>query len=79
MNPQVLLKHPTGCRMEKSCCSTGRSLYKIPVEGGHIEKLNTGFANRNNNDQCISFDGKMLAISHHSDGPGEVPPFMYFH
>ena len=47
------------------------SLYKIPAEGGALEKLNTGFANRNNNDHGISFDGKLLAISHHRDGmPG---------
>ena len=47
------------------------SLYKIPIEGGELEKLNTGFANRNNNDHGISFDGKTLAISHHRDGlPG---------
>ena len=29
------------------------------------EKLNTGFANQNNNDHVISFDGKQMAISHH--------------
>ncbi|HUX94801.1 MAG TPA: hypothetical protein VMV47_03645 [Bacteroidales bacterium] len=47
------------------------SLYKIPVEGGSLEKLNTGFANRNNNDHGISFDGKLLAISHQREGmPG---------
>jgi len=47
------------------------SLYKIPVEGGEPEKLNTDFANRNNNDHGISFDGKLLAISNHRDGlPG---------
>ncbi|HMG89673.1 MAG TPA: hypothetical protein VK589_06425 [Chryseolinea sp.] len=47
------------------------SLYKIPVEGGELEKINTGTANRNNNDHGISFDGKMLALSHHRDGlPG---------
>jgi Tol biopolymer transport system component len=40
-------------------------LYKIPVEGGDLKKLNTGFANRNNNDHGISFNGKLLAISHH--------------
>lgn len=46
-------------------------LYKIPVEGGELEKLNTGTANRNNNDHGISFNGKLLAISHHRDGlPG---------
>jgi TolB protein len=47
------------------------SLYKIPVEGGDPEKLNTGFAVRNNNDHGISFDGKLLAISNHREGmPG---------
>ncbi len=47
------------------------SLYTIPVEGGEPTKINTGVANRNNNDHGISFDGKMLAISHHRDGlPG---------
>ena len=49
----------------------GGSIYTIPVEGGVPEKLNTGAMNRNNNDHVISFDGKMLAISHHRDGmPG---------
>jgi Tol biopolymer transport system component len=47
------------------------SLYKIPVNGGEIEKLNTGFANRINNDHGISFNGKLLAISHSREGmPG---------
>jgi Tol biopolymer transport system component len=47
------------------------SIYKIPAEGGELEKLNTGFANRNNNDHGISFDGKLLAISHQREGlPG---------
>jgi len=46
-------------------------IYKIPVNGGEIEKLNTGFANRNNNDHGISFNGKLLAMSHHREGmPG---------
>jgi TolB protein len=44
------------------------SLYTIPVDGGDPQKLNTGFANRNNNDHGISFNGKLLAISHHRDG-----------
>ncbi len=47
------------------------SLYTIPIEGGEPVKLNTGFADRNNNDHGISFDGKILAISHHRTGlPG---------
>ncbi len=32
--------------------------------------LDTGFANRNNNDHVLSFDGKQLAISHHNAEDG---------
>ncbi|MCW3116072.1 MAG: hypothetical protein JWM28_154 [Chitinophagaceae bacterium] len=47
------------------------SLYKIPVEGGVTEKLNTDTVIRNNNDHGISFDGKMLAVSSQRTGlPG---------
>lgn len=46
-------------------------LYTIPVKGGEPSRLNTGFATNHNNDHGISFDGKMLAISHHREGfPG---------
>ncbi len=46
-------------------------LYKISVDGGPTEKLNTGFANAINNDHGISFDGRLLAISHsREDMPG---------
>lgn len=44
------------------------SLWTIPVVGGKVEKFDTDFADRNNNDHGISFDGKMLAISHHRQG-----------
>lgn len=44
------------------------SLFTIPIEGGTPVKVNTGFANRNNNDHVLSFDGKMLGISHHRTG-----------
>jgi Tol biopolymer transport system component len=44
------------------------SLFKIPVEGGEPEKLNTDFANNINNDHGISFDGKLLAISNSLKG-----------
>lgn len=33
---------------------------------GKIGPFDTGFATRNNNDHVLSFDGKQLAISHHS-------------
>ncbi|HET8735473.1 MAG TPA: hypothetical protein VFM69_02635 [Pricia sp.] len=39
------------------------SLYKIPLEGGNPEKVNTGFANRINNDHGISPDGTQMVIS----------------
>jgi len=56
---------------KKLLFNQGGSIYTIPIEGGVPEKLNTGFANKNNNDHVISFNGKMLAISHHRDGlPG---------
>jgi TolB protein len=46
-------------------------LYKILVEGGVPEKLNTDFAKNLNNDHGISFDGKLLAISSSRQGlPG---------
>jgi TolB protein len=46
-------------------------LFKIPIEGGVPEKLNTDFANKINNDHGISFNGKLLAISNSRPGmPG---------
>lgn len=42
-------------------------LYRYSLDDGSISVLNTGFANRNNNDHVISFDGTMLAISHHNE------------
>ena len=44
------------------------SVYTMPAEGGTPEKINTGTANNLNNDHGISFNGKMLAISHHRAG-----------
>ena len=40
-------------------------LYRYDLASGAITKLNTGFANQNNNDHVLSYDGKMLAISNH--------------
>ncbi len=40
-------------------------LYKYELSNGKITTLNTGFANQNNNDHVLSFDGKQMAISHH--------------
>ena len=48
---------------KKLLFNDGGILYKIPISGGTLEKLNTDQVNKNNNDHGISFDGKMLAIS----------------
>ena len=41
-------------------------LFKIPLGGGTIKKINTGFATSNNNDHGISPEGKQLVVSHHA-------------
>jgi len=40
-------------------------LYKFNLQNNTPEKLNSGFANQNNNDHVLSFDGKQVAISNH--------------
>lgn len=40
-------------------------LYNYYLKEKRIETLNTGFADQNNNDHVISFDGKQMAISHY--------------
>jgi TolB protein len=41
-------------------------LYNFEMETGTSAVLPTGFANRNNNDHVLSFDGRQIAISHHT-------------
>jgi dipeptidyl aminopeptidase/acylaminoacyl peptidase len=41
-------------------------LYRFEMDGKKSVLINTGFANRNNNDHVLSFDGQWLGISHHS-------------
>lgn len=41
-------------------------LYNFEISTGKSKPINTGFAKSNNNDHVLSFDGKMLGISHHS-------------
>jgi Tol biopolymer transport system component len=41
-------------------------LYRFDLGSRAAEVINTGFATRNNNDHVLSFDGRMMAISHHA-------------
>ncbi len=50
--------------------NSGGYIYRIPVEGGEPSRIDTGFANRNNNDHVLSPGGTHMAISHHSAEDG---------
>ena len=41
-------------------------LYRFDISSRSATAINTGFATRNNNDHVLSFDGRMMAISHHA-------------
>jgi dipeptidyl aminopeptidase/acylaminoacyl peptidase len=41
-------------------------LYRFDLAARSAAPINTGFATRNNNDHVLSFDGRMLGISHHT-------------
>jgi Tol biopolymer transport system component len=48
--------------------NSGGRLYRIPIAGGKPEAIDTGFANRCNNDHGVSPDGKLLVLSDQSQG-----------
>ena len=50
----------------------GGRLYRLPVTGGDLEAIDTGFAQANNNDHGLSPDGRWLAISDQSQGPSRI-------
>ena len=41
-------------------------LYRFDLASRSAAVINTGFATRNNNDHVLSFDGRMLGLSHHA-------------
>lgn len=41
-------------------------LYQFNINEETISPVNTGFANNNNNDHVLSFDGSLMGISHHN-------------
>jgi Tol biopolymer transport system component len=47
-------------------------LYRFDLAKQLPETIDTAFAVNNNNDHVLSFDGKMLAISHHSKDDGDA-------
>jgi TolB protein len=57
---------PNWARDDTLIYNSGGLLYRIPVAGGEPAVIDTGFANRNNNDHGISPDGTSLAISDQS-------------
>ncbi len=46
------------------------NLYNYHLNNGDVTLLNTGFANRNNNDHVFTFDGSLIGISHHNAEDG---------
>lgn len=52
-------------------------LYKFDLRGRKPQVIDTGFATSNNNDHGISFDGKRLAISHHTEEDGRRHSIIY--
>ena len=47
-------------------------LYRFDLKKQTPHEIDTGFAISNNNDHVLSFDGKLLAISHHSKDDGNA-------
>jgi len=45
--------------------NSGGHIYTMSIDGKDTLQVNTGSANRNNNDHTLSFDGKYLGISNH--------------
>ncbi|MFN3189033.1 MAG: TolB family protein [Aureliella sp.] len=41
-------------------------LFRYDIATGEVNKIDTGFADQNNNDHVLSFDGQTLGISHHT-------------
>ena len=52
--------------------NSGGRLWRIPVVGGDVEPIDTGFCTRCNNDHVLSSDGKSVAVSHDERGGSQV-------
>jgi len=60
------IQAPNWTKKGKLIYNSNGWLYNYDLETGKISMLNTGFANRNNNDHVLSFDERKIAISHHN-------------
>ncbi|QEG33983.1 TolB family protein [Bythopirellula goksoeyrii] len=47
-------------------CNRDGRLFRFDLGSKKLTEIDTAFANRNNNDHALSFDGATLGISHHS-------------
>jgi TolB protein len=52
--------------------NSGGRIYRLPVQGGEPELIDTGFASRCNNDHGLSPDGAQLALSDQSQEGGSL-------
>ncbi|PHN92356.1 biopolymer transporter TolR [Maribacter sp. 6B07] len=52
-------------------------LYNYDLDTKAISILNTSFATKNNNDHVLSFDGKLLGISHHNPEDNNTSSIYY--
>jgi Tol biopolymer transport system component len=57
--------------------NSGGLLYNFNLKKRVPKVIDTGFATANNNDHGISFDGKTLAISHHTEENGQRHSIIY--
>ncbi len=62
---------------EKLIYNSKGHIYQFNLEDHTITPLNTGFAASNNNDHVLSFDGKLLGISHHNSEDGGASTIYY--
>ena len=67
---QALIVNSSGIDPEKR-----GHLYRFDLAARQMRLIDTGFANRNNNDHVLSFDGKMIGISDQSTDEGQSTIF----
>ncbi|MEZ4851123.1 MAG: biopolymer transporter TolR [Bacteroidia bacterium] len=59
------LQAPNWTNDDRLIYNSNGMIYSYDLQSEKVELVNTGFATNNNNDHVISFDGKMIGLSHH--------------